>query len=114
MNLPKREICLHCPRRSQKYGKCPWFFWFFMDDHTTLSLLEELADRLGIPIRYEAIHDELTGLGGLCRIEGHYHLIIESKATADEKVQIMVEALRHFDLSAIYVRPALRELLERY
>jgi hypothetical protein len=29
-----------------------------------------------------------------------------------EKIQIMIEALRRFDLNDIYVRPALRELLE--
>lgn len=85
-----------------------------MDDDSALILLEELADRLGIPIRHETIRDELTGPGGLCRIEGKYHLIIDSKATVEEKIQIMTEALRHFDLSTIYVKPALRELLEEY
>ena len=85
-----------------------------MDDHTTLSLLEELADKLGIPIRYEIIKDELTGPGGLCRIEGKFILIINSQVTVREKIQIMTEALRRFDLGNIYVRPALRELLEEY
>jgi hypothetical protein len=83
-----------------------------MDDNTALSQLEELADKLGIPIRYEIIEDELTGMGGLCRIEGNYILIIHSKAGVKEKVQIMIEGLRRFDLNDIYVRPALRELLE--
>ena len=50
-----------------------------MDDYTALSQLEGLADKLGIPIRYEKIEDELTGTGGLCRIEGNYILIIHSK-----------------------------------
>ena len=85
-----------------------------MDDQTALGLLEELADKLGIPIRCEIIKDELTGPGGLCRIEGKFILIIHSKATAKEKIQIMTEALRRFDLGDIYVRPALRELLEGY
>ncbi len=85
-----------------------------MDDHTALSHLEGLADKLGIPIRYEIIKDELTGPGGLCRIEGKYILIIHSKATLKEKMQIMIEALRQFDLGDIYVKPALRELLEEY
>jgi N-dimethylarginine dimethylaminohydrolase len=85
-----------------------------MDDHTTLSQLEELADKLGIPIRYEMIKDELTGRGGLCRIEGKYILIIHSKATVKEKMQIMIEALRRFDLGDIYLKPALRELLDGY
>jgi N-dimethylarginine dimethylaminohydrolase len=83
-----------------------------IDDHTALSLLEELADKLGITIRYEIIKDELTGPGGLCRIEGKYILIIHSKATVKEKMQIMIKVLRRFDLGDIYVRPALRELLE--
>jgi N-dimethylarginine dimethylaminohydrolase len=85
-----------------------------LDDHTALSQLEELADRLGIPIRYEKIEDELTGPGGLCRIEGKHILIIHSKATVREKIQIMTEALGRFDLGDIYVKPALRELLEEY
>jgi len=77
-----------------------------------LSHLEGLADKLGIPIRYEIIKDELTGPGGLCRIEGKYILIIHSRATVKEKMQIMIEALRRFDLGDIYLKPALRELLE--
>jgi len=85
-----------------------------MDDYTALSQLEGLADKLGISIRYEKIEDELTGKGGLCRIEGNYILIINSKATVKEKIQIMIEALRQFDLGDIYVRPALREMLEEY
>jgi len=83
-----------------------------MDDYMALSQLEGLTDKLGIPIRYEKIEDELTGTGGLCRIEGNYILIIHSKAGVKEKIQIMIEALKRFDLNDIYVRPALRELLE--
>jgi len=85
-----------------------------MDDHIALSFLEELADKLGIPIRYEIIKDELTGLGGLCRVDGEFILIIDSTAAVKEKIRIMTEALRRFDLGDIYVRPALRELLEEY
>jgi len=85
-----------------------------MDDHIALSLLEELADRLGIPIRYEIIKDELTGPGGLCRVDGEFILLIDTKATAKEKIEIMTEALRRFDLDGIYIKPALRELLEEY
>jgi hypothetical protein len=83
-----------------------------MDNDTALSQLEGLADKLGIPIRYEIIKDELTGPGGLCRIEGKYVLIIHSKATAKEKMQIMIEALKRFDLGDIYLKPALREMLD--
>ena len=83
-----------------------------MDDDAALSQLEGLADKLGIPIRYEIIQGELTGLGGLCRIEGQYILIIHSKATVKDKIEILSEALRRFDLSDIYLKPVLRELLD--
>jgi len=83
-----------------------------MDDDTALNQLEGLAEKLGIPIRYEIIHDELTGLGGLCRIEGQHILIIHSKATVKDKIEIIAEALRRFDLSDIYLKPVLRELLD--
>jgi N-dimethylarginine dimethylaminohydrolase len=85
-----------------------------MDDQTALSLLEELADKLGIQIRYEITKDELMEQGGLCRVEGKFILMIDSKATAKEKIQIMKEALRRFDFDGIYLRPALRELLDEY
>jgi hypothetical protein len=50
--------------------------------------------------------------GGLCRIEKEYVLILNSKATVKEKIQVMIEALNQFDLSDIYVKPVIRELLE--
>jgi hypothetical protein len=56
----------------------------------------------------------LTGLGGLCRVDGEFILIIDSTSAVKEKIRIMTEALRRFDLGDIYVRPALRELLEEY
>lgn len=83
-----------------------------MDDHAALSQLEGLADKLGILIRYEKIEDEWTGRGGLCRIEGNHVLIIHSRATVKEKIQIMTEALRRFDIGDIYVKPALRAMLD--
>ena len=83
-----------------------------MDDHTALGQLEELAGKLGIQVRYEKIVDELTGAGGLCRIEGKYILMIRSKASVKEKIRVMTQALKRFDLADIYVRPAIRELLE--
>jgi hypothetical protein len=31
-----------------------------------------------------------------------------------EKNQVMIKALQHFDLSDIYIKPVIRELLEGY
>jgi len=83
-----------------------------MDDLVALRQLEELADKLDIPVRYEKIEDKLRDTGGLCRIEDKYVMIIPSQATVKEKLQIMIRGLRRFDLGNIYVRPAIRQLLQ--
>ena len=78
-----------------------------------LSQLEDLAEKLGIAVRYEnVIVEESSGTGGLCRIKGKYVLIVHSHATSKEKIQVMTAALKVFDLGDIYVKPVIRELLE--
>jgi hypothetical protein len=86
-----------------------------MDDSSTLMRLEELADKLGVPIRYEKIkidEEESILSGGLCRVKGEVVIIIDSRATTKNKIQVLVKALKYFDLGDVYIRPALRELLE--
>jgi hypothetical protein len=86
-----------------------------VDDAILLWQLEELADQLGILVRDEnIILEEAFSAGGLCRVDGKYILILNSKATMDEKLQVMVKALRQFDFDDMYVKPVIRELLEGY
>jgi len=86
-----------------------------MDEETIIEQLEELAARFGIQIRYEPIKQEeelLNIVGGLCLLRGEYVLIINSKATMKDKIRTIAEALKQFDLDQVYIRPALRELLD--
>ena len=86
-----------------------------MDDEVLLNQLEELAEKLEILVRDENINiEEASTTGGLCRVEGQYFLILHSKATIKEKIQVIIKALRQFDLSDIYIKPVIRELLEKY
>jgi len=39
---------------------------------------------------------------------------LNSKATVKEKNQVMINALQQFDVSEIYIKPVIRELLEGY
>jgi hypothetical protein len=99
------------------YGKPTSFFPDnkLMNEEILLYQLEELAGRLGILVRDESINiDESSSTGGLCRIEGKYVLILNSKVTVKEKNQVMIKALQQFDLSDIYIKPVIRELLEGY
>lgn len=83
------------------------------NNEITLLQLEELADRLGILVRDENINlDDVSSSGGLCLVEGQYILILNSRTTVQEKIQVAIKALRQFDLSDVYVKPFIRELLE--
>ena len=84
-----------------------------MNEEVLLNQLEDLAENLGILVRDENINiEESSSSGGLCRIEEEFVLILNSKATVKEKNQVMINALQQFDLSDIYIKPVIRELLE--
>jgi hypothetical protein len=86
-----------------------------MNEEVLLYQLEELAEKFEISVRDENINvEESSSTGGLCRVEGQYVLLLNSKATVKEKIQVMIKALQQFDLSDIYVKPVIRELLEGY
>ncbi|MEN6375975.1 MAG: hypothetical protein ABFD75_14500 [Smithella sp.] len=86
-----------------------------MNEEIFLNQLKELAEKLGISVRDENIDiEESSSSGGLCRVEGKYILILNSRTTVKEKNQVMIKALQQFDLSEIYIKPVIRELLEGY
>ena len=88
-----------------------------MDEEAIIDQLEELARGFGIQIRYEAIKQDEESkkvAGGLCLLKGKYVVIINSKGTGRDKIKALAEALKHFDLDQIYIRPVLRELLDKF
>jgi hypothetical protein len=87
-----------------------------MDENTILDQLEELIERFGVKIRHEAIkqdEDSVYVIGGLCLLKGEHVLIINSKAAVRDKIWVLGIAVKQFDHDQIYIRPVLRELLER-
>jgi len=87
-----------------------------MDENTMIDELEELIKSFGVQIRNEAIkqdEDLVYIVGGLCLLRGEYVLIINSKATTMDRIKTLATALKHFDLDQIYLRPVLRELLDK-
>lgn len=84
-----------------------------MDDTTILGHLEALAHTLGIQVRYEPLESETTfPTGGLCRIKDKQFIIVNERASTGEKIRTLTKAMRRFDLSEVYLRPALRDFLE--
>ena len=87
-----------------------------MDENSILDQLEELIERFGVKIRHEAIRQDeysVHVIGGLCLLKGEYVLIVNSKAAIRDKIWALGTALKQFDHDQIYIRPVLRELLER-
>ncbi len=87
-----------------------------MDENAIIEQLEELVRSFGIQIRSEPIkqdEDLVKVVGGLCLLKGEYVLIINSEATKADRIWTLATALKHFDLDRIYLRPVLRELLEK-
>ncbi|MBN2059497.1 MAG: hypothetical protein JW882_03675 [Deltaproteobacteria bacterium] len=85
------------------------------DEKAILSQLEELANSLGVEVRYEKIQKESSFFpGGLCTIHGKKILIINSLASSEDKISIFIKSVKDFDLNEIFIRPALRELIAGY
>jgi hypothetical protein len=85
-----------------------------VDDHIALDQLEAIAYGLGVEVRYEKIpQDDVTISGGLYRLKGKNVVVIDSRTAPKERIRILVQALKPFDLTDVFIRPALRELLEK-
>ena len=84
-----------------------------MDESSLLGQFEELANNLNIEVRYESLKREGSFYpGGLCTIKGENVIIINTLANPKDKVETMAKALKRFDLSQMYIRPALRDYMD--
>ncbi len=65
---------------------------------TNLASLEALAERLSVDVRYEPMAGQVQGIGGLCRVNGSYRIIVDRRFSEVERAQVVADALRRFDL----------------
>lgn len=85
-----------------------------MTQEELLKQLEELAGRVNVSIRYESRRNEDPAtFGGLCRIKEQPVLFLHAKATVKRKIALITEALKRYDVDGVYLRPALREHLQK-
>jgi len=66
-----------------------------MKPEVLLEHLEQAADRLGIRVSYEPLQSSVV-TGGLCRVKGTYRIIIDRRATPEERVGTLAGALAAF------------------
>ena len=85
-----------------------------INEEVLLNQLKELAEKVGIEVCQKNLTmEEASCTGGICRLNGQYVLFLHAGASLQEKIRVMTEALRKFDLEHIYVKPVIRELLDR-
>jgi hypothetical protein len=78
-----------------------------------LAELLEAARRAGVAVREVSLAGpELQARSGLCRLRGALTLFLDPGAPADERLRLLLEALRGLDLDDLYLSPAARSMLE--
>jgi len=71
-----------------------------------LSELTRIACKIGIKI----IEDKLLKKGGYCRVFKNKYIIMDKRISEEDKLNILIKALRKNDLENIYLTPKIREL----
>ncbi|MBR9978748.1 MAG: hypothetical protein KFH87_11745 [Bacteroidetes bacterium] len=79
-----------------------------MEKEALLEQLRETCEQLGYNIRYEKGDFD----GGHCILKEQRLLIVNKKFTIERKISTVARALGELGVDAIFVRPAIRELIE--
>ena len=85
-----------------------------MKDDKLMESLEELAASLGVKVNYEKIkkHTARQPKGGLCVVKGEPRIIVHRPLAASERVQVLIESLKGYDLESVYIAPEVRQAIE--
>ena len=76
--------------------------------------LKDLADKLEVTVSEQNFRNAGVRVqSGLCKIKNRDHCIIDKHLRLSRKVDILAECLSPLAHETIFVRPAVRELLER-
>ena len=84
-----------------------------MDSISKIKDLKEIASKLSIDIITSNLFDpEIIVKSGHCKVKGKNIIIIDSMLSSQEQSEVIIRALRKFDMESIYLPPWIRERLE--
>ena len=84
-----------------------------LSDAALLQHLENLADQLGIEVRYENFADEEISIqSGGCKVLGKTLILVEKLRSPREQAQILARELSQSDLEDLYILPRMREFID--
>ncbi len=76
--------------------------------------LMDLAEKLDITVSEQNLRK--TGVkakSGLCKVKGKYIFIMDKHKSINKKIDILIESLAVIPHENIYIKPVIRELLEK-
>ena len=85
-----------------------------MKPEAMLELLENAAEQLNVKVTYEPL--QMAGTtsslrGGLCKVKGVYRVIVDKRATDEERVATLAAALGKFEIGELKLSAAVREVI---
>jgi len=84
-----------------------------MTPDAMLKELEDACASLSVQVSYESLAASV-GLGGLCRVKGRYRVIIDKRATPQERAATLADSISRLDTSSLELSPKVRELVDYY
>lgn len=84
-----------------------------MKPDVMLELLESAAEQLRVKVSYEPLQTAVAH-GGLCKVKGEYRIIIDKRATAEERITTLATALAKLDTTDLELPEKVREVLRTY
>ena len=84
-----------------------------MDSISQLESLKKIATELSIDIIPGNLFDpEIMIKSGHCKVKGKNTIIIDSLLSSQEQSEVIIQALKKFNLESVYLPPWIRERLE--
>lgn len=81
-----------------------------MNSEKVLTGLLELAEDLGIKI----IQDKGNFKGGYCILKNKDIIVLNKLNPIEQKVKSLAQAFSDLDISEVYIKPAIRDIIESY
>ena len=84
-----------------------------MDSISQLESLKKIATELSIDIITGNLFDpEIMIKSGHCKVKGKDTIIIDNLLSSQEQSEVIIQALKKFNIESIYLPPWIRERLE--
>ena len=84
------------------------------DVKSKIEDLKTVAKNLAIEIEMANLNDEDFQIqSGYCKLKGKDLILLDKNSSPQEQSEVILQALKNFDLENIYIAPWIREFIEK-